>query len=112
MLCSSFLSNPEAKNNSVCRLTLLQSLIIELGLATSNLPSSLKSARAFLKARVFLNIREYIAVRSQGPDAIRKAMYPTKSALIKNFKTNKGTRAPLQWVKDMGLQVLLVGWMR
>jgi hypothetical protein len=110
MLSSSFLSNPEAKNDPVCRLTLLQSLIIELGLATSNLPASLRAARAFLKARAFLNIREYIAVRSQGPEAIQRAMYPSRSALMKGFKKNKGSRAPLQWVKNMGLQVLLVGW--
>lgn len=108
---SRFLSNPDARNDSVCRLTLLQSLIIELGLATSTLPASLTGARAFLKARAFLNVREYIAVRSQGPDAIQRAMYPSRSALIKNFRRNRGDKAPLQWVKDMGLQVLLVDWM-
>ncbi|KAJ3504016.1 hypothetical protein NLJ89_g8162 [Agrocybe chaxingu] len=102
---SSFLSNPDAKHDTVCRLTLLQSLIIELGLATSSLhlPGSLNAARAVLKSRAFLNIREYMAVRSQGPEAVRRAMYPSKTALIKSIK-KKHNRAPLKWVKDHGLQ--------
>jgi len=107
-----FLSNPDAKNDSVCRLTLLQSLIIELGLATSSLtlPSSLKAAKVFLKSRVFLNIKEYVAVRSQGPEAVQKVLYPSRKALIKDIK-KKRNAMPLQWVKQHGLQVLLVGWM-
>ncbi|KAF9476344.1 hypothetical protein BDN70DRAFT_179937 [Pholiota conissans] len=106
---SSFLSNPDAKNSSVYRLTLLQSIIIELGLATATLPRSLKAAKAFLKSRVFLNIREYIAVREQGPEALQRALYPNKSALIKDIRRNP---TPLKWVKQHGLQVLLVGWMQ
>ncbi|KAF4615365.1 hypothetical protein D9613_003264 [Agrocybe pediades] len=137
---SSFLSNPDAKNDTICRLTLLQSLIIELGLAptfsstnsttqqeaTSSLylPTSLKSAKAFLKSRAFLNIREYIAVREQGPEAVQKVLHPSKKALIRDLQKNRkkkinpesemttgGRRAmSLQWVKQHGLQVLLVGW--
>ncbi|KAF8162930.1 hypothetical protein B0H34DRAFT_693471 [Crassisporium funariophilum] len=105
---SSFLSNPDAKDDIVCRLTLLQSLIIELGLATSSLPASMKSARAFLKSRAFLNIREYIAVRGQGPEAVQRVMYPSKSALIKDIRKKKN-RTSVKWVKQHGLQVLLVG---
>lgn len=105
----SFLSNPDAKNDTVYRLTLLQSIIIELGLATASLPRSLKAAKAFLKSRVFLNIREYIAVRGQGPEALQRAMYPSKSALIKDIRRNPTS---LKWVKQHGLQVLLVGWMQ
>ncbi|PPQ81226.1 hypothetical protein CVT25_015750 [Psilocybe cyanescens] len=106
---SSFLSNPEAKNDTVCRLALLQSLIIELGLATPSLPDSLSAARAFLRSRAFLNIREYIAVREQGPEAVQRVLYPSKSALIKDIKKRRNT-ASLKWVKQHGLQVLLVGW--
>jgi hypothetical protein len=91
-------------------LALLQSLIIELGLATPSLPDSLTAAKAFLKSRAFLNIREYIAVRGQGPEAVQRAMYPSKSALIKDIK-KKRNPASLKWVKQHGLQVLLVGWM-
>lgn len=105
---TSFLSNPDARNNPVCRLTFLQALIIELGLASSALPASLTSARAFLKSRVFLNIREYLAVRGQGADAVQRAMHPSRKALIKDIKKNKQKRASLGWVKESGLQVLLV----
>lgn len=107
---SSFLSNPDAKNDTVCRLALLQSLIIELGLATPSLPDSLTAAKAFLKSRAFLNIREYVAVRGQGPEAVQRAMYPSRSALIKDIRKKKNA-APLKWVKQHGLQVLLVGFM-
>ncbi|KAH9483976.1 hypothetical protein JR316_0003454 [Psilocybe cubensis] len=106
---SSFLSNPDAKKDNVCKLALLQSLIIELGLATPSLPDSLSAAKAFLRSRAFLNIREYIAVREQGPEAVQRVLYPTKSALIKDIKKTRKT-ASLKWVKQHGLQVLLVGW--
>ncbi|KAG6919983.1 hypothetical protein DXG01_013332 [Tephrocybe rancida] len=104
---TSFLSNPEARKDSVCRLTLLQALIVELGLASSSLPSSLKAAKAYLKSRAFLNIREYIAVRDQGPAAVQRIMHPSRSALIKDIRKKKN-KAPLGWVKDSGLNVLLV----
>ncbi|KAH0584303.1 hypothetical protein H2248_009848 [Termitomyces sp. 'cryptogamus'] len=104
---TSFLSNPAARQDSACRLTLLQALIIELGLATSSLPSSLTAAKAYLKSRAFLNIREYIAVRDQGPAAVQRIMYPSRSALIKAIRKNK-KNASLKWVKESGLQVLLV----
>ncbi|KAF9009391.1 hypothetical protein BDQ17DRAFT_1056714 [Cyathus striatus] len=104
---SSFLSNPQIKNNAGYRLTLLQSLIIELGLATSQLPTTLTSAKAYLKSKAFLNIREYLAVRGQGPDAMQKLLHPSKSSLIRAIRKNKNP-ASLKWVKDHGLQVLLV----
>jgi hypothetical protein len=106
-----FLSNPDAQADDVCRLTLLQSLIIELGLATSSaLPPTLRAAKAFLKSHAFLNIREYVAVREQGPEAVQSVMYPTRSALIKSIKKKKNATS-IKWVKELGLQVLLVGYM-
>ncbi|PPQ76624.1 hypothetical protein CVT26_012731 [Gymnopilus dilepis] len=111
LFISRFLSNPDAKSDSICRLTLLQSLIIELGLATPALPESLSAAKTFLKSRAFLNIKEYLAVRDQGPDAVRNLLHPSRSALIKDIK-KKRNAASLKWVKQHGLQVLLVGWMR
>ncbi|KAF8061532.1 hypothetical protein FPV67DRAFT_1783446 [Lyophyllum atratum] len=104
---TSFLSNPAARENSACRLTFLQALIIELGLASSSLPASLTSAKAFLKTRAFLNIKEYLAVREQGPAAVQRIMHPSRNALIKDIKKNKN-KASLRWVKDSGFQVLLV----
>lgn len=107
---SSFLLNPAAQTNTVCRLTLLQSIIIELGLgASSSLPVSLTAAKAFLKSRAFLNIQEYLAVRGQGPKAVQSLLFPSRSALIKNIR-KKRNPASLKWVKKHGLQVLLVGW--
>lgn len=108
---TSFLSNPAARNDSACRLTLLQALIIELGLSTPSLPASLRSATAFLKSHAFLNIKEYLAVRGQGPAAVQRIMYPTRSALIRDIRKKKN-RASLQWVKESGLQVLLVSCYR
>lgn len=105
---TTFLSNPAAKEDSACRLTLLQALIIELGLAPSSLPASLKAAKTFLKTRAFLNIKEYLAVRSQGPAAVQRIMFPSRSALVKDIRKNKDKKAPRAWVKDKGLQVLLV----
>ena len=106
-----FLSNPHARTDDVCRLTLLQSLIIELGLATSSaLPSSLSAAKALLKAHAFLNIREYIAVRGQGPEAVQSVMYPSRSALIKSIKKKRNATS-IKMVKELGLQVLLVEYM-
>lgn len=103
---TSFLTNPTI-HDTAAHLTFLQSLIIELGLANSSLPHSLKSAKAILKSKAFVNIRDYLAVRSQGLQAIKDIMYPSKSALIKDIKRKKNT-ASLPRVKQTGLQVLLV----
>jgi len=108
---SMFLSDPVARTDHICRLTLLQSLIIELGLATTSaLPSTLSAAKAFLKARAFLNIREYMAVRGQGPEAVQSVLYPSKSALIKSIKKKRNATS-IKLVKELGLQVLLVGYL-
>jgi hypothetical protein len=103
-----FLSDPTTKDLST-RLTFFQSLIVELGLASTctSLPASLNAAKSFLKGRVFLNIREYLRVRSQGQDALQKVMYPTRSALVRDIKRNRAY-APLKHVKQSGLQILLV----
>ncbi|KAJ4488157.1 hypothetical protein J3R30DRAFT_901951 [Lentinula aciculospora] len=105
---TSFLRNPSAYCESSSRLMLLQSLIIELGLSSSSLPMSLKSAQAVLKSQGFINIREYLAVRDKGPDAVKQVMYPSRSALIKSIRKQPRSRASLDWVKEHGLQVLLV----
>ncbi|KIY68635.1 hypothetical protein CYLTODRAFT_395176 [Cylindrobasidium torrendii FP15055 ss-10] len=101
---NSFLTNPD---DSVNRLTLLQSMIIELGLAGSALPASLTAARAHLKSRAFVNIRDYLAARGQGPDALKDVLYPSRAALVKDIR-RKRNQASKQWVKQHGLNVLLV----
>lgn len=103
---NSFLSSP-ATRDSVCKLTLLQSLILELGLQSSALPGSLTAARALLKNRAHVNIREYIVARQQGQSALKEVLHPSRSALVKSIRKNKNP-ASLKWVKSQGLQVLLV----
>ncbi|KAJ7489886.1 hypothetical protein B0H11DRAFT_2010831 [Mycena galericulata] len=100
---NSFLADP----TSVCRLTLLQSLIIELGLASTSLPASLTAAKAMLKSHAFLNVGEYLDARQKGPAAVQGVMHPSKTALIRDLR-RKRNPSSLQWVKETGLQVLLV----
>jgi len=61
-----------------------------------------------LKSHAFLNVREYLSVRDQGLEAIQKAMYPSRSALIKSIRKKSKGRASREWVKDHGLSVLLI----
>ncbi|KAI0080579.1 hypothetical protein K474DRAFT_1589656, partial [Panus rudis PR-1116 ss-1] len=101
-------------------LTLLQALIVELGLcpeasfspnAAENLPRSLKAAKAVLKSQVFLNIRDYLAVRHKGLDALRSVMHPNRKALVKDIRGGRKTRTrsvSVEWVKQSGLGVFLV----
>ncbi|CCL98951.1 uncharacterized protein FIBRA_00959 [Fibroporia radiculosa] len=102
---STFLSQPGIKSGS--NLKLLQALIIELGLSSlPSLPHSLRAAKAFLKSHVFLNVRDYLAVRGQGLDALRRVMHPNRSSLMREIRSGK--RVPVKHVKDSGLNVLLI----
>ncbi|KAI0797822.1 hypothetical protein C8Q75DRAFT_20866 [Abortiporus biennis] len=108
---TSVLSDPASKTAS--NLTLLQALIIELGLcpaaaAQETLPRTLRSAKAFLKSRVFLNVRDYLAVRHQGLDALRGVMHPSRSSLVKDIRAKSDRKMPRDVVKKSGLGVLLV----
>ncbi|TFY62417.1 hypothetical protein EVJ58_g3878 [Rhodofomes roseus] len=116
---NSFLSNPTAKSGAV-HLRLLQALIVELGLCPSafnaasplsfpslpSLPHSMRAAKALLKSQVFLNVRDYLAVRSQGLDALRRVMHRDRSSLMREIRSGK--KMPVKAVKDAGLNVLLV----
>jgi len=118
---SSFLSNPTTKSGA-SNLKLLQALIIELGLCPSallpcptnsvpfpslpSLPHSLRAAKALLKSQVFLNVRDYLAVRGQGVEALRRAMHPNRVSLLREVRSGKGL--PLKTIKDAGLNVLLI----
>ncbi|KAH8833551.1 hypothetical protein DL96DRAFT_1577485 [Flagelloscypha sp. PMI_526] len=105
---SSFLSNPGIADKAN-KLRFFQALIIELGLSTVTLPSSLKQATNFIKTNVFLNIHEYLAVREQGLTAIRSIMHPTRSSLTKAIRKRRN-HTPLRWVKASApaLSVFLV----
>lgn len=104
---ASYINSCISDPSSVCRLTLLQALIIELGLASSSMPASLKQAKAMLKSRVFVNVGEYLDARKRGPAAVQGIIHPSKSSLIRDLR-RKRNPVPLQWVKETGLNVLLV----
>nr|GAT43957.1 predicted protein [Mycena chlorophos] len=91
------------------RLTFLQCLLVELGLASSTLPASLRAAKAIIKSNVFLNIGEYLEARQEGPAAIQSILHPSRSSLIRDLRARKrDAMVPRHVVKDSGLQVLLV----
>jgi len=81
-------------------------MLIELGicLAAGPLPQSARSARAMLKSKALINVRDYIAERGHGVDALRKVMFPTKKKFIKDLRTR---RVPLPWIKERGLTMFL-----
>ncbi|KAF8509910.1 hypothetical protein JB92DRAFT_3144549 [Gautieria morchelliformis] len=110
---TSFLSSPSAAltRSTYTRLTFLQSLIIELGLMSpsSALPSSLKSAKHFLKTRAFINIGEYLSAREQGVEKLQQIMFNSRRELTSDLRRKKaGKKADRGWVKRHGLNVLLV----
>jgi len=116
---NSFLSNPTTKSGAA-HLRLLQALIVELGLCPSafnassplsfpslpSLPHSMRAAKALLKSQVFLNVRDYLAVRSQGLDALRRVMHSDRSSLMREIRAGK--KMPVKAVKNAGLNVLLI----
>jgi hypothetical protein len=105
----SYIASPSAHSNQICHLTLLQSLIIELGLLddVKLLPTTINSAKKYIKPRVFLNIRDYLSKRLEGPQAVRNSMFSSRSALVRDVRRKKN-HASLKWVKKLGLQDLLV----
>ncbi|KIP09278.1 hypothetical protein PHLGIDRAFT_116527 [Phlebiopsis gigantea 11061_1 CR5-6] len=120
---SSFLSAPSKETKKKSDLTLLQALIVELGLcsATSpsgseesfyhlpSLPRTIRAAKALLKSSVFVNVRDYLEQRNKGLDELRKVMHPSRRALVKDLGRGKGARkVPRDFVKNTGLGVLLV----
>ena len=119
VLCTRFIRNPGYYTSRASQLTFLQALILELGLCeTLTLPNSLTGARALLRSHAFLNVRDYLAVRSGGVEALRQAMYPSRRALVRDLRATRksmkgmdgemGVRAELGWVKETWLTVFLV----
>lgn len=120
-----FLSNP--LDHKAANLALLQALIIELGffnppndldstsdsgrstssLELSDIPQSMRAARAFIKSHVFLNVRDYLALRAQGQQALQNVLHPSRKSLVTQLR-KKDARVPRDWVKQRGLNVLLV----
>ena len=90
----------------------MQALILELGICHENLnvalPTTVTSAKALLKSHAFVNVRDYLQVRSQGREAIRGVIYPNRRSLVRELKEKKKKKPSVQWVKKKGLGVLLV----
>lgn len=108
-LCRSVISDPNTDKKP--NLTLLHALIVELGFSSTSfpspLPASMKAAKTFLKTHAFVNIGQYLSVRTQGQKALQSIIHPTRSSLMKDIG-KKRNRVPLGAVKAMGLNVLLV----
>ncbi|KAL5529084.1 hypothetical protein ACEPAG_5058 [Sanghuangporus baumii] len=110
---NAFIENPDYYTSRASRLTFLQALIVELGIVSTagperTLPGSLSAAKALLKSHAFLNVKDYLALRDRGLDALRSAMRPSRGALVRDLRGKNGRRAKLNWVKETGLNVLLV----
>jgi hypothetical protein len=105
---SSYITSCLSDPSSVCRLTLLQSLIVEFGVVCSSLPESLSKAKAMLKSSVFVNIGEYLDARQRGPAAVQEIIHPSKSSLVRDLRRKRTRRVPRGLVKETGLGVLLV----
>jgi hypothetical protein len=112
---SRYLAHPPPPGNNGSALLMLQALILELGclpnvavgkFSIPVLPGSLRQAKLILKSRVFINVRDYLAVREQGQAALRRVMHPSRKSLVQEVR--KGKRVPVHEVKKAGLNVLLV----
>ena len=110
-----YLAHPPPPGNNGSALLMLQALILELGclpsvaagkFAIPQLPATLRQAKLFLKSHAFINVRDYLAVREQGQDALQRVMHPSRNSLVKEVR--KGKRMPVREVKRAGLNVLLV----
>jgi len=120
-----FLSSP--LDHKAANLALLQALIIELGFFNpsngtdcesdsgrstpsfdiSDIPQSMRAAKSFIKSHVFLNVRDYLALRAQGQEALQNVLHPSRKSLVTELR-KKDARVPRDWVKQRGLNVLLV----
>ena len=121
----SFLSEPV--DHKAANLALLQALIIELGFFNlpngddsksdsgrstpsfdlSDIPQSMRAAKSFIKSHVFLNVRDYLALRAQGQEALQNVLHPSRKSLVTELR-KKDARVPRDWVKQRGLNFLLV----
>jgi len=112
----SFLKAKTPATDTAARLRLHQALLIELGVASSiqspdaalqkaPLPTSERAAKALFKAKVFINILDYVAHRTKGQLALQQRMHPSRSALKRDVQS--GRKMSLKRVKNLGLNILL-----
>jgi hypothetical protein len=67
----------------------------------------MRAARSFIKSHVFLNVRDYLALRTQGQEALQNVLHPSRKSLVTELR-KKDARVPRDVVKQKGLRVLLV----
>lgn len=103
-----YLDAPVKKKDSISKLRLLQALVIEFGVSEQS-PTSIKSATTLLKSSVHVNINDYVAKRGKDQGELQRIMQPSKKALRKDIRRS-GRRSSLKWVKEHGLNVLLIGF--
>jgi hypothetical protein len=103
-----YLDSPVKENDPSTKLRFLQALVAEFGISTQ-LPATISSATKLLKAAVHVNIKDYLAKRGKDQGELQKIMQPSKSALRKDIR-RRGRRSSLKWVKEHGLNVLLIGF--
>ncbi|EIW84971.1 hypothetical protein CONPUDRAFT_141758 [Coniophora puteana RWD-64-598 SS2] len=107
---SEFVTSSLHDPKSVDKLAFLQALIVELDVKESDspeFPKSLTQAKKLLKEDAHINIREYYAARGKTQAEIVKLKHPSHSSLRKSIRKKKNP-APRGWVKEKGLQSLLV----
>ncbi|KAG1826964.1 uncharacterized protein BJ212DRAFT_1474166 [Suillus subaureus] len=103
-----YLDAPVKENDPSTKLLFLQALVVEFGIS-KQLPASISSATKLLKASVHVNIKDYIARRGKDQGELQQIMQPSKSALRKDIRRSN-RRSSLKWVKEHGLNVLLIGF--
>ncbi|KAG2077993.1 hypothetical protein BDR04DRAFT_439790 [Suillus decipiens] len=103
-----YLDSPVKENDPSTKLLFLQALIVEFGIS-KQMPTSISSATKLLKASVHVNIQDYVAKRGKDQGELQHIMQPSKSALRKDIRRSS-RRSPLKWVKEHGLNVLLIGF--
>ncbi|KAG1803566.1 uncharacterized protein HD556DRAFT_1303632 [Suillus plorans] len=103
-----YLDAPVKENNPGAKLLLLQALLVEFGIS-KQLPASISSATKLLKASLHVNINDYVAKRGKNQGELQQIMQPSKKALRKDLRRSS-RRSSLKWVKEHGLNVLLIGF--
>ncbi|KAG2365773.1 hypothetical protein BDR07DRAFT_1398095 [Suillus spraguei] len=103
-----YLDSPVRENDPSTKLLFLQALIVEFGIS-KQMPTSISSATKLLKTSVHVNIQDYVAKRGKDQGELQQIMQPSKSALRKDIRRSS-RRSPLKWVKEHGLNVLLIGF--
>ncbi|KAG2061670.1 hypothetical protein BDR06DRAFT_947148 [Suillus hirtellus] len=103
-----YLDAPVKENNPGVKLLLLQALVVEFGISKQP-PASIRSATKLLKASLHVNINDYVAKRGKDQGELQQIMQPSKKALRKDLRRSS-RRSSLKWVKEHGLNVLLIGF--